>query len=125
MRRAPVPPRKTEKPPPAPAPPPPAAPAPVAPAVPDWFPPWARELAELYFSGSTCLFLLSGNVHDLVRSPGEDGDEYGNLADFLAGQVFGSWDLVLEYDLARGLRPQPAGDEKRLQSMVKQLGQRL
>src|SRR5262249_42682641 len=79
----------------------------------------------LYFSGSTCLFLLSGNVHDFVRFPGDDGDEYGNLSDFLAGQVFGSYDLVLQYDLARGLRPQPAGDEKRLQSMVQQLGPRL
>jgi hypothetical protein len=28
----------------------------------------------------------------------------GALADFLAVQVFGRWDLVLHYDLARGLR---------------------
>lgn len=115
-----MPPRKTEKPPPSP-PSTPSAPA----ALPEWFPPWARELADLYFSGSTCLFLLHGNVHDLVRHPAPDGDIYGNLAEFLAGQVFGSWDLVLQYDLARGLRPQPAGDEKRLQSMMQQLGGRL
>ena len=33
--------------------------------LPAWYPAWARELADLYFSGTTCLFILHGNVHDL------------------------------------------------------------
>ena len=33
--------------------------------VPEWFPSWAGELSELYYSGSTSLFVLHGNVHDL------------------------------------------------------------
>ena len=42
--------------------------------LPGWYPAWARELAELYFSGTICLFILHGNVHDLVHCPeGERG----------------------------------------------------
>src|SRR5437660_7523895 len=91
------------------------------PELPAWFPAWARELAELYFSGTTCLFVLHGNVHDLIRCPGGGEDIYCNLAEFLATQLFGSWDVVLHHDLGRGLRPLAGGDGKRLQSMVQLL----
>ncbi len=33
---------------------------------PDWFPPWAAQLAELYFSGTTAAFVLHGNTYDLL-----------------------------------------------------------
>src|SRR6516165_4701640 len=72
--------------------------------LPVWYPPWALRLAELYFSGTTCLFVVHGNVHDLVRCPVGDGETYCNLTEFLSTQVFGSWDVVVQYDLARGLR---------------------
>ena len=85
--------------------------------VPEWFPPWAAELSGLYFSGSTSLFVLRGNVHDQVPLA-SDGSSYGSLADFLAEQVFGRWDLVLYYDLARGLRPFAGRDGARLKEMV-------
>lgn len=85
--------------------------------IPDWFPSWAAELSERYFSGSTSLFVLNGNVHDLVPLAG-DGSHYGSLADFLAEQVFGRWDLVLYYDLARGLRAFAGRDGVRLKEMV-------
>ena len=71
--------------------------------VPEWFPLWAAELSELYFSGSTSLFVVHGKVHDLVPLSA-DGSIYGGASDFLAEQVFGRWDLVLYYDLSRGLR---------------------
>ncbi len=93
--------------------------------LPRWYPPWARHLAELYFSGTTCLFILHGNVHDLIRCSGKDGDTYCNLPEFLAGQLFGSWDIVLHYDLARGLRPLAGGDANRLKAMVQYLAGRL
>jgi AAA+ superfamily predicted ATPase len=85
--------------------------------VPEWFPAWAAELSELYFSGSTSLFVLHGNVHDLVPLAA-DGSAYGSLPDFLAEQVFGRWDLVLYYDLARGLRAFSGRDGARLKEMV-------
>lgn len=91
--------------------------------LPDWFPAWSHELAELYFSGTTCLFVLSGNVHDLLPS-NADGTAYTSLTEFLAGQIFGGWDIVLHYDLARGLRPLAGQDPQRLQAMVRLLSGR-
>ncbi len=85
--------------------------------VPDWFPAWAAELSELYYSGSTSLFVLHGNVHDLVPLTA-DAVSYGSVSDFLAEQVFGRWDLVLYYDLARGLRAFAGRDGVRLKEMV-------
>jgi AAA+ superfamily predicted ATPase len=97
----------------------------VSPELPAWYPAWARELADLYFSGTTCLFLLHGNVHDLLHCPAGEQDSYCNLPEFLATQVFGSWDIVLHYDLGRGLRPLAGGDSERLKAMVEYLGARL
>lgn len=82
--------------------------------VPEWFPAWADRLSDLYFSGTTSVFALSGNVQDLVRS----GEGYGTLTDFLAEQVFGRWQLILYYDLARGLRVFAGRDAARLKDMV-------
>jgi AAA+ superfamily predicted ATPase len=93
--------------------------------LPDWFPDWSKELADLYFSGTTCLFLLHGNVHDLVRVPAGTSDGWCNLPEFLATQLFGNWDVVLHYDLGRGLRPLAGSDPARLQAMVQRLSARL
>lgn len=82
--------------------------------VPEWFPTWAERLSELYFSGATSVFVVSGNVQDLVR--GQAG--YVSLADFVTEQVFGRWDLILYYDLARGLRAFAGRDGSRLKEMV-------
>jgi len=94
--------------------------------LPEWYPPWAKELAELYFSGTVCVFLVHGNVHDLVRSPnnGGEGDTYGNLNDFLYTQVFGRWDIVVSHDLSRGLRAQAGKNAERLRGMLQYLAGR-
>jgi hypothetical protein len=103
--------------------------------LPSFFPAWAKQLAELYFSGTTAAFVLHGNTYDFVRSPSrEDGRtqdkadlsrrspevkaEYVVLAEFLAEQLFGRWSLVLHYDLGRGLRVAAGRDEQRLRDMV-------
>jgi len=93
--------------------------------LPEWFPAWARRLAEQYFSGTTCLFVIHGNVHDLIRCPTENGETYCNLPEFLATQIFGSWDVVVQYDLARGLRPAAGADSARQQVMAQYLAGRL
>src|SRR6478672_13418222 len=90
-------------------------------ALPDSYPAWARELANLYFSGTTCVFVLYGNVHDLVRVSDDAGSRYCGLNDFLVSQVFGRWDLVLGYDLSRGLRALAADDAERLRAMSQYL----
>jgi ATP-dependent 26S proteasome regulatory subunit len=89
--------------------------------LPDGYPCWAADLANLYFSGTTCVFVLHGNVHDLVRSPENDGSRYCGLVEFLVSQVFGRWDLVLGYDLSRGLRALAADDADRLRAMSQYL----
>jgi AAA+ superfamily predicted ATPase len=85
---------------------------------PTWFPGWASQLADLYFSGTTAAFVLYGNTYDLFRIGAGEGSRYGVLADFLAEQLFGRWSLVLHYDLGRGLRAYAGSDEKRLKEMV-------
>lgn len=85
---------------------------------PTWFPGWAAQLADLYFSGTTAAFVLCGNTYDLFRIGADEGSRYGVLAEFLAEQLFGRWSLVLHYDLGRGLRAFAGRDEQRLKEMV-------
>ncbi len=91
-------------------------------ALPAWFPAWAHELADLYFSGTSCAFVLHGNVHDLVHCPDGDQERYASLVEFLGTHVFGSWDVVLRHDLGYGLRALAGPDRQRLQSMMQYLG---
>src|SRR3954463_2464279 len=93
--------------------------------LPSWFPAWASQLADLYFSGTTAAFVLHGNTYDLFRIGSADASRYGVLADFLAEQLFGRWSLVLHYDLGRGLRAYAGSDEKRLKDMVALANKRL
>src|SRR3954466_11432887 len=86
--------------------------------LPSWFPAWASQLADLYFSGTTAAFVLYGNTYDLFRIGDDDAIRYGVLAEFLAEQLFGRWSLVLHYDLGRGLRAFAGRDEARLKEMV-------
>ncbi len=86
--------------------------------IPAWYPEWARRLAELYFSGTTSAFVVSGNVFDPVAMETSKGRDYQPLAGFLAEELFGSWDLVFSYDLARGLRCVAGSNGKRLKDMI-------
>ena len=86
--------------------------------LPDWVPPWSRQLTELCFSGTTSVFLLHGNANDLFPRGAGAEDGYGTIADLLAEQLFGKWDLILHYDLGRGLRAFAGRNEKRLQKMT-------
>ena len=96
----------------------PSAAATGAAALPTWYPDWSKRLAELYFSGTTSVFVLHGNTLDLVPLARGDDARFGTLAEFLAEQLFGRWDLVLRYDLASGLRCLAGRDKARLRDMV-------
>ena len=52
--------------------------------LPDWFPAWAVQLADLYFSGTTAAFVLHGNTQDVFRVRSDRSASYGVLAEFLA-----------------------------------------
>jgi ATP-dependent 26S proteasome regulatory subunit len=69
-------------------------------------------------SGSTSVFLLHGNTFDFVPLGEGPRSPYGLVAQFLAEQMFGRYDLVLHYDLGRGLRAFAGRDEARLREMV-------
>ena len=89
--------------------------------LPAWYPPWAKSIADLYFSRTTSVFVLHGNTYDLIPLSDVDAAsraEFGTIPEFLAEQLFGRWDLVLHYDLGRGLRVFAGRNEKRLKEMV-------
>ena len=67
-----------------------------SPALPDW----AERLRERYIAGASSLFVLHGNIHDLV--PWKDG--WVTLRQFLAGMFGRTKDIVCFYDVASGLQ---------------------
>jgi AAA+ superfamily predicted ATPase len=94
-------------------------------AVPKWFPAWARELADQYYAGTTCLFIFHGNVHDLIRQDDGTPGTYGTVPDFLATQLFGNWDIVLQHDLSYGLRMFAGTNRDRLRKMFGTVTERI
>ncbi|UCF67706.1 MAG: ATP-binding protein [Acidobacteriota bacterium] len=84
-------------------------------------PDWCGRFGELYLSGTTVMFVLHGNTFDFVPMPPANSagqTSYVTLTEFLAERLFASWDLVLHYDLARGLRCLAGRSEKRLRAMI-------
>lgn len=73
-------------------------------------PPWAKEMRELYRSGSNSQFILYGNVFDLVEAPGEESRRYLSLRDYLTSVMFAPFDVVIHYDRGRGIRVRKGGD---------------
>jgi len=61
-------------------------------------PQWARELSEKYYSRSFAMFVLYGNVRDLVPLRGKNDTDFVDLNEFLSSALFGQRDLVLHYD---------------------------
>jgi AAA+ superfamily predicted ATPase len=104
---------------------PPMLPGEGALAVPKWYPAWAREFADQYFAGTTCLFVFHGNVHDLVRQNDAQPGTYGTVAAFLSTQLFEAWDVVLQHDLSHGLTMSAGTDVERLRKMFGRLSERI
>jgi len=89
--------------------------------LPQWYPDWAREFCETYFSGNACFFILHGNVHDLVPCGEGDSVQFLNLSSFLGEYLFGRWDIVLQHNLSRGLQALAGRDSERHQEMMREL----
>jgi ATP-dependent 26S proteasome regulatory subunit len=62
-------------------------------------PPWADELKRRYLRGEASLFVLFGNVHDLVLS----GDKLLTVPDYLA-ESLAKKDTIIRYNVATGCR---------------------
>ena len=67
-------------------------------------PAWAREMQELFRSGSVTQFLMHGNLFDVVPAPGPAGRRLLPLKSFLDEVMFEGYDIVLHYDRGRGVR---------------------
>ena len=79
-------------------------------------PAWARELSEKYYSRTLTMFVLHGNVRDLVPLRREEKNEFCPLYRFLRSGLFGRRDLVMTYDRGGGLsfaEPQMQEDFRR------------
>lgn len=102
-------------------------------ALPAWCPRWAERLGDCYLSGTSCVFLLHGNVRDamalgptnLFSKASSQTDNWGTASDFLSRELFARWDIVIAYDVGKGLRPLAGADPARLRSMVQWLSERL
>lgn len=81
------------------------------------WPAWVNKLEETYLAGGSSMFILHGNVGDMVASEENGTASFEPLSDFLATRLFGKYDLVLHYDLGRGLRPYAGSDAQRLLRM--------
>jgi AAA+ superfamily predicted ATPase len=66
-------------------------------------PAWARQLSEKYYSRTIALFVLYGNVRDVVPFRRNGSTEFLSLLPFLNGALFGQRDLVMAYDRGGGL----------------------
>lgn len=89
--------------------------------LPDWYPVWAKQIAELYFSGNSCFFILHGNVNDLFPCVNGSETEFLSLNEFIGEYLFGRWDLVLKHNLSRGLQALAGRDSERHQEMMREL----
>ncbi|MCU0662867.1 MAG: ATP-binding protein, partial [Myxococcota bacterium] len=69
-----------------------------------YLPAWTRQLKETYASGTSQMFVVHGNVGDFVRLERPEGLSYVMLPELLSTQVFGTFDAVLYFDIARGPR---------------------
>ncbi len=66
-------------------------------------PDWARQLSEKYYSRTLAMFVLHGNVRDLVPMRRSNATEFVPLQRFLREQMFGRRDLMLSYDRGGGI----------------------
>jgi AAA+ superfamily predicted ATPase len=66
-------------------------------------PAWARLLSEKYYSRTIAVFVLYGNVRDLVPFKRAGATQFLPLSRFLNEALFGQRDLVLTYDRGGGL----------------------
>jgi AAA+ superfamily predicted ATPase len=71
--------------------------------MPQDLPGWARQMSEHYLSGTFALFVLHGNVRDLVPLNSAEGKRFLPLGQFLNQQMFAARDLILQYDRGGGL----------------------
>ena len=79
--------------------------------MPNELPSWASEMRDLFKSGSVSQFILHGNLFDLVPTGAGGGNRMLPLKSFLDEVMFASYDVVLQYDRGKGIRPTKGQDD--------------
>jgi ATP-dependent 26S proteasome regulatory subunit len=64
---------------------------------------WAKDLITTFRSTASNQFILHGNVNDRMMLAVDGKCKLGNLDDFLYEQLLKRFDIVLSYDLGKGL----------------------
>ena len=70
---------------------------------------WIDDLRSSYKSGAHNQFILHGNVYDSFFSYSED--KLAGLLSFLSEEILSGFDVIVSYDLAKGIRIRKGGDE--------------
>lgn len=70
---------------------------------------WIDDLRSSYKSGAHNQFILHGNVYDSFFSHSED--KLAGLLSFLSEEILSGFDVIVSYDLAKGIRIRKGGDE--------------
>ena len=80
---------------------------------PHTLPAWASELASIYRGGTATVFVVHGNVFDLVPARRGESVEFVTLKDYLADQLFPQRSAVIFYDPSSGItfRSEKARDD--------------
>lgn len=74
-------------------------------------PEWARQMRDLFRSGSVSQFIIHGDIFDLVPYNAGQGMKHVALERFFDDVMFSRYDVVLRYDRGHGLRATRGGHE--------------
>src|SRR5436853_6654632 len=82
-------------------------------------PEWAQDMARKYASSALSLFILAGNVNDLVPFDRAGTTSFAPLPDFLTDVFFAQRSLVITYDLSSGIQAPRPEMRQQLLAMVR------
>lgn len=87
----------------------------------DW-PEWANDLAEQYFGGTLCEFVIHGSIHDKVKDArASERHRHPGLKRWLGKRLLGSHDVVIHFDPSSGVTFRDPEDAAGFQSVLAQV----
>src|SRR5205085_2555047 len=84
-------------------------------------PEWAEDMTRKYASSALSMFILHGNVNDMVPFERGGRSEFLPLVEFLTDVFFAQRSLVITYDLSSGIQVPKPEMRQPLMTMVRAL----